>query len=77
MTKRTSAPKKKAEPIPREPETTIGKGVETVFVKDTTPRCSECTMRVWRGELCYSHHRENQGYVFDEAKKIYVRKKGK
>lgn len=46
-------------------------------IKDNYPRCTDCLNRIWREKLCYSHWKEDNGFVFDDEKKIYVRKKGK
>lgn len=75
LAKRTGISKKKAEKP--EPETTICVAPETVPTKDDSPRCANCLNRVWSGILCYTCTREKNGYVFDETKKVFVKKKGK
>lgn len=76
LSKRTGISKKKAVKEEKEPDI-VCSGAELVPVKDTSVRCSECSNRVWRGELCHHHWKESQGFVFNENKKIYTRKKGK
>lgn len=77
LTKRTMAPKKKAEKEPEESQTKICVGPESVAPKDDTARCAECNNRVWRGGFCFHHWRLSLGYKFDEDKKVYVAPKGK
>jgi len=40
-------------------------------------RCSKpgCRFYLYRGRLCYRHWRESQGFVFDAARKLFVKTK--
>jgi hypothetical protein len=35
--------------------------------------CAKCNLTPWRGGLCYMHWRESQGFVFDIARKLFVK----
>jgi hypothetical protein len=40
-------------------------------------RCKQpdCKLTAWKHQLCYTHWRESQGFVFDPLQKIFVRSK--
>lgn len=67
-----------------EPETTLGKEVETAVKpedkKATLGKCVECQIFNAHSEadkLCYSCHRTKEGFEFDEDKNRWVKKKEK
>jgi hypothetical protein len=70
---------KSTEKEPKEPEgTSLGVEPEVVPVKRERMLCSEsCIHEVYRHGLCHHHYKVSQGFVFDEANKLYVKKKGK
>jgi hypothetical protein len=70
---------KKKTQEPEESEgTSLGVEPEIVPVKRERMLCSEsCIHEVYRHGLCHNHYKLSQGFVFDEAKKLYVKKKGK
>lgn len=74
LSKRTGVSKKKAAKEEKEPDIVCA-GAEFVPVKDDSMRCSECSNRVWRVDLCFHHWKLSQSFRFDEDKKVYVKGK--
>jgi len=80
MNKRTMP--KKAEKEPKKTEEPEGTSLcvepEVVPVKRERELCSEsCIYEVYRHGLCHNHYKLSQGFVFDEAKNLYVKGKKK
>jgi hypothetical protein len=58
--------------------TSLGVEPEIVPVQRERVLCTEsCIHEVYRKGLCHNHFKLSQGFVFDEAKNLYVKKKGK
>jgi hypothetical protein len=76
MTRRTTG--KKSVPVVAaapEPETTLCDFKETVITKRERVLCTDCNFHEeWRDGLCFTHWKESQGFVFDETKKVFVKK---
>jgi len=40
-------------------------------------RCKQrgCMFAAWRARLCFTHFRESRGWLFDAARKVFVKAK--
>ena len=80
VNKRTMPKKAIKEPKKAEESegTSLGVEPEMIPVQRERELCSEsCVHEVYRHGLCHGHYKLSQGFVFDEAKNLYVKKKGK
>jgi hypothetical protein len=80
MNKRTMPKKAMKEPKKAEESegTSLGVEPEELPVKRERVLCDNgCIHDAYKKGLCHRCYKLSQGFVFDEAKKLYVKKKGK